>query len=71
MNKPEPPLNRVKREGCSVICDNCGSTMSRSGFMMLFGKRYCDNDKCINSQRNYNGAYQPDIDNTTTPPRKR
>jgi len=47
---PEPPLCRVMREGIGHFCTNCGSTMPRSGFLMLFGKRYCDNDKCQNSK---------------------
>jgi hypothetical protein len=52
---PEPPLCRVMREGVGHFCINCGSTMPRSGFLMLFGKRYCDNDKCPNSKplKNY------------------
>ena len=43
------------REGVVHFCTNCGSTMPRSGFLMLFGKRYCDNDKCPNSKplKNY------------------
>jgi hypothetical protein len=52
---PKPPLCRVMREGVGHFCTNCGSTMPRSGFLMLFGKRYCDNDKCPNSKplKNY------------------
>jgi hypothetical protein len=46
---PKPPLSRVVREGVGHFCTNCGSTMTRSGFLMLFGKRYCDNDKCPNA----------------------
>lgn len=49
-NPPEPPLSRVLREGVGHFCTNCGSTMPKSGFLMLFGKRYCDNDKCPNSK---------------------
>lgn len=47
---PEPPLCRVLRQGISTLCPNCHSTMPRSGFLMLFGKRYCDNEKCFNSK---------------------
>jgi len=52
---PKPPLNRVIREGVGHFCTNCGSTMPRSGFLMLFGERYCDNNKCPNSKpvKNY------------------
>ena len=52
---PKPPLSIVIREGVGHFCTNCGSTMPRSGFLMLFGKRYCDNDKCPNSKplKNY------------------
>ena len=48
---PPPPLGRVIRDGVYCNCDNCGSTMSKSGFLNLFGKRYCDNDKCKNSKQ--------------------
>lgn len=48
--QPEPPLCRILREGVSKLCPNCHSTMPRSGFFMLFGKRYCDNNKCKNSK---------------------
>jgi Txe/YoeB family toxin of Txe-Axe toxin-antitoxin module len=47
---PKPPLCRVIREGVGHFCTNCGSTMSRSGFLRLFCKRYCDNDKCPNAK---------------------
>ncbi len=47
---PEPPLCRTIREGVGYFCKNCGSTMPRSGFLMLFGKRYCDNEKCQNGK---------------------
>jgi len=47
---PKPPLCRVMREGVGHFCVNCGSTMPKSGFLMLFGKRFCDNDKCQNSK---------------------
>ena len=52
---PKPPLSRVMREGVGYFCTNCGSTMTKSGFLMLLGKRYCDNDKCPNSKppKNY------------------
>lgn len=51
---PKPPLSRVLREGVVHFCTNCGSTMPKSGFLMLFGKRYCDNEKCPNSKSKKN-----------------
>jgi len=48
---PKPPLSRVMRTGISHLCPNCGSTMPKSGLLMLFGKRYCDNDECVNSKK--------------------
>jgi hypothetical protein len=52
---PRPPLSRTIRTGVGRFCKNCNSTMSRSGFLMLIGKRYCDNKKCPNSkpEKNY------------------
>jgi hypothetical protein len=48
--RPKPPLSRVLRTGVRRLCLNCNSTMPKSGFLMLFGKRYCDNKKCPNSK---------------------
>ena len=52
---PKPPLSRMIRTGVGRFCKNCNSTMSRYGFLRLFGKRYCDNKKCPNSkpEKNY------------------
>jgi len=52
---PKPPLCRVLRTGIGHLCKNCNSTMPKSGFLRLFGKRYCDNKKCPNSkpEKNY------------------
>ena len=52
---PRPPLSRMIRTGVGRFCKNCNSTMSRSGFLMLIGRRYCDNKKCPNSkpEKNY------------------
>ena len=47
---PKPPLSRIIRDGVGYFCKNCNSTMSRHGFLGLFGKRYCDNKKCFNSK---------------------
>lgn len=54
-NPPKTPLCRVSRTGVGHLCKNCNSTMPRSGFLRLFGKRYCDNKKCPNSkpEKNY------------------
>lgn len=46
---PKPPLNRVMKEGTGHFCTICGSTMSRSGWFGLFGRRLCDNKSCDNS----------------------
>ncbi len=47
---PKPPLSRKIRTGVGRFCKNCNSTMSKYGFLRLFGKRYCDNKKCPNSK---------------------
>lgn len=46
---PELPLCRVMREGVGRYCVNCGSTMTRRGFLGLYGELLCHNTKCINS----------------------
>ncbi len=43
---PLPPLGRVIRDGVGCFCSNCGSTMSRTGYLRIFGRRECDNDEC-------------------------
>lgn len=48
---PEPPLDRVVNEAVGVFCTFCGSTMSKSGFLGIFGKRLCDNFKCRSKDR--------------------
>lgn len=52
---PKPPLTRTIRNGVGRFCKNCNSTMSKYGFLRLFGKMYCDNKKCPNSklEKNY------------------
>lgn len=47
---PKPPLSRIIRTGVGVFCKKCGSTMSKTGFLMLFGERLCDNKECENSK---------------------
>lgn len=49
--KPEFPLTRVIREGATSFCENCNSTMSRCGFLRLFGRKYCDNKNCPKSKK--------------------
>ena len=46
---PKPPLKRIIRTGTGCICPNCGSTMSKKGFLGLFGKKVCHNNNCPNS----------------------
>ena len=43
------PVGRVYREGTNPdhFCPNCGSSTSRSGFLSLFGKRFCLNNDCL------------------------
>jgi hypothetical protein len=47
---PKPPLSKMITQGVWVFCDKCDSTMSKSGWGGLFGKRYCDNNQCTNSK---------------------
>ena len=51
---PTFPLSRIIREGVSVFCVNCNSTMSKVGLLRLFGKRICDNKKCVNMSEELN-----------------
>jgi len=46
---PEPSSPRFVREGCSVFCNICNSTMPRIGLFGIYGKRSCDNNCCINN----------------------
>ena len=46
-------IYRIEREGSIKICINCGSTMTRSGFLKIFGELLCDNKKCPNSIKKY------------------
>ena len=50
ISPPNPPLCRIIAEGGVHFCKNCGSTISRNGFLRLIGKRLCDNKKCPNSK---------------------
>jgi len=47
---PKPPLSKVIREGATKICTNCGSTMSKNGFLGIFGDLLCHNKECKNSK---------------------
>ncbi len=53
-NPPEPPLSRVLREGIGDFCTHCGSTVSRNGFLGVFGEMLCHNQKCPNSKSKKN-----------------
>ena len=54
MKKPKPPIHRVIVQGVSVFCNICHSTCSRKGLFRIFGKRYCDNNLCLNSKEHGN-----------------
>ena len=43
---PKPPKSRFVTTGVNVFCKECDSTMSRTGWLTLFGKRECDNPSC-------------------------
>lgn len=45
---PTTPKCRVIREGCTDICEICSSTMSKNGFLGLFGKKSCHHPDCVN-----------------------
>lgn len=47
---PPFPLSRKIREGTTIFCE-CGSTMTKKGFLMLFGNRSCDQPKCNMNKR--------------------
>lgn len=51
---PEPPLHRVLREGVRRFCTICGSTVTKDGFLGLFGEMLCHNQKCPNSKSKKN-----------------
>lgn len=44
--KPQSPLSQVIREGVGKFCVGCGSTVSKNGFLGLFGELLCHNNKC-------------------------
>jgi len=47
---PTPPLSRYMKEGVGRFCKECGSTVSRDGFLGLFGEMLCHNPNCKNSE---------------------
>ena len=51
---PKPPLDRILKEGVGHFCTNCGSTVSKDGFLGLFGEILCHNPKCPNSKSKKN-----------------
>jgi hypothetical protein len=50
LEPPKPPLGRALREGVGHFCNNCGSTVSKNGFLGLFGEMLCYNQECPNSK---------------------
>lgn len=52
---PESPSTRIIREGCTKFC-KCGSTMSKSGAMGLFGEYRCHNSACPHSGNELNAS---------------
>lgn len=52
---PKPPLTRIMREGCGTFCKACGSTISRVGFMGLFGNYKCHNEECNGQEKKKEG----------------
>lgn len=48
--RPKPPLSRVISEGSTNFCKNCGSTVSKNGFLGIFGEMLCHNPECQNSK---------------------
>lgn len=50
LERPKPPLSRVLREGVGNFCKNCGSTVSKNGFLGIFGEMLCHNQECKNSK---------------------
>jgi hypothetical protein len=48
-NIPKQPLDRIIREGSSKFCNQCGSSVSKDGFLGLFGEYLCHNQNCKNS----------------------
>jgi histone H3/H4 len=49
---PKPPLDRIIREGSTKFCNLCGSTISKNGFLSLFGEYICHNENCKNAISN-------------------
>lgn len=48
-NIPKPPLDRIIKEDSTKFCKQCGSTVSKDGFLGLFGEYLCHNQNCKNS----------------------
>ena len=49
---PEPkfPLSIYLKEGWIYRCAICKSSLSRNGFLGLFGELLCDNPECENNK---------------------
>lgn len=50
LTRPKPPLSKIIREGSTSFCKNCGSTVSKNGFLGIFGEMLCHNSECQNSK---------------------
>ncbi len=47
---PQPPNSRVITDGVTNFCNICGSSLSKNGFLGIFGEYICHNEKCENSK---------------------
>jgi hypothetical protein len=54
LKPPKPPLSRIISEDVGHFCTYCGSTVSKNGFLGLFGEMLCHNPKCPNSKSKKN-----------------
>lgn len=55
--KPIFPLDKITRLSLTMAsdnCENCGSTMYKTGFLGLFGEKLCCNNYCFNSKSKKN-----------------
>ena len=50
---------RIIRDGSDTFCTICKSTMTRTGFLRLFGKLKCDNKQCETNKKYKNENRNP------------
>lgn len=50
LEPPKFPLSIYLKEGWNNRCAKCKSSLSRNGFLGLFGELLCDNPECENSK---------------------